>query len=57
MGKAFDPATGLRQAALSLWLDATGTPAEVAAQADNSARVLHDVYLHRIDSQQDVGSR
>jgi integrase len=43
----------LRHAALSLWLNATGAPAEVAARAGNSARVLHDMYLHRIDSQQD----
>ena len=42
----------LRHAALSLWLNATGAPAEVAARAGNSARVLHDVYLHCIDSQQ-----
>jgi integrase len=43
----------LRHAALSLWLNATGAPAEVAARAGNSARVLHDVYLHCIVSQQD----
>jgi integrase len=43
----------LRHAALSLWLNATGAPAEVAARAENSARVLHDHYLHCIDSQQD----
>ena len=43
----------LRHAALSLWLNATGAPAEVAARAGNSARVLHDVYLHCIDRQQD----
>ena len=30
----------LRHAALSLWLNASGTPAEVAARAGNSARVL-----------------
>ena len=36
----------LRHAALSLWLNATGAPAEVAARAGNSARVLHEVYLH-----------
>ncbi len=35
----------LRHAALSLWLNASGTPAEVAARAGNSARVLHEVYL------------
>jgi hypothetical protein len=43
----------LRHAALSLWLNATGASAEVAARAGNSAGVLHDVYLHCIDSQQD----
>ena len=39
----------LRHAALSLWLNASGTPAEVAARAGNSARVLHDGLpaLHR----------
>ena len=40
----------LRHAALSLWLNATGAPAEVASRAGNSARVLHDMYLHCIDS-------
>src|SRR6266852_2546234 len=33
----------LQHAALSLWLNASGAPAEVAARAGNSARVLHDV--------------
>ena len=33
-----------------LWLNASGAPAEVAARAGNSARVLHDAYLHCIDS-------
>jgi integrase len=47
----------LRHAALSLWLNATGEPAEVAARAGNSARVLHEVYLHRIDSQDDIVSQ
>ena len=41
----------LRHAALSLWLNATGAPAEVAARAGNSARVLHEVYLHCTDGQ------
>src|ERR1035437_2643568 len=36
----------LRHAALSLWLNASGAPAEVAARAGNSTRVLHDTYLH-----------
>src|SRR5258708_18503274 len=39
----------LRHAALSLWLNASGAPAEVAARAGNSARVLHEVYLHCTD--------
>ena len=39
----------LRHAALSLWLNATGTPAEVAARAGTSARVLYEVYLHCTD--------
>ena len=41
----------LRHAALSLWLNATGPPAEVAARAGNSARVLLSVYLHCTDGQ------
>ncbi len=36
----------LRHAASSLWLNASGAPAEVAARAGNSTRVLHEVYLH-----------
>ena len=47
----------LRHAALSLWLNASGAPAEVAARAGNSARVLHDVYLHCIDGQEDTVSQ
>jgi hypothetical protein len=47
----------LRHAALSLWLNASGAPAEVAARAGNSARVLHDVYLHCIDSHDDPVSQ
>jgi len=47
----------LRHAALSLWLNATGEPAEVAARAGNSARVLHEVYLHCIDSRDDIVSQ
>jgi len=39
----------LRHAALSLWLNATGAPAEVAARADTSTRILHEVYLHCTD--------
>ncbi len=47
----------LRHAALSLWLNASGTPAEVAARAGNSARVLHEVYLHCTDGQDDAVSQ
>jgi integrase len=47
----------LRHAALSLWLNATGEPAEVAARAGTSARVLHEVYLHRTDGQGDTVSQ
>ena len=39
----------LRHAALSLWLNASVAPAEVAARAGNSARVLHEFYLHCTD--------
>ena len=47
----------LRHAALSLWLNASGTPAEVAARAGNSARVLHEVYLHCTDGQDNAVSQ
>jgi hypothetical protein len=47
----------LRRAALALWLNASGEPAEVAARADSSARVLHDTYLHGIDGHQDLVSQ
>ena len=47
----------LRHAALSLWLNASGTPAEVAARAGNSARVLHEVYMHCTDGQEDAVSQ
>jgi integrase len=47
----------MRHAALSLWLNASGAPAEVAACACNSARVLHDVYLHCTDGQEDLVSQ
>ncbi len=47
----------LRHAALSLWLNASGAPAEVTARAGNSARVLHDTYLHCIDSRDDIVSQ
>ena len=44
----------LRHAALSLWLNASGTPAEVAVRAGTSARVLHEVYLHCINGHDDL---
>jgi hypothetical protein len=47
----------LRHAALSLWLNATGEPAEVTARAGNSARVLYEVYLHCTDGQDDIVSQ
>ena len=47
----------LRHAALSLWLNATGEPAEVAARAGTSARVLYEVYLHCTDGQDDAVSQ
>ena len=47
----------LRHAALSLWLTATGAPAEIAARAGNSVTVLHTLYTHRLHSQQDAVSQ
>ena len=47
----------LRHAALSLWLNASGAPAEVAARAGDSARVLHDVYPQCIHSHDDLVSQ
>ena len=47
----------LRHAALSLWLNASGEPAEVAARAGNSTRVLHEVYLHCIDGKDRITSQ
>jgi integrase len=47
----------LRHAAVSLWLNATGAPAEVAARAGTSVRVLHTVYTHRLHGQQDAVNR
>jgi hypothetical protein len=38
-------------------LNPTSAPAEVATRAGNSARVLHEVYLHCIDSEDDVVSQ
>jgi integrase len=47
----------LRHAALSLWLNASGEPAEVAARAGTSTRVLHDVYVHCISGRDDTVSQ
>ena len=47
----------LRHAALSLWLNATGAPVEIAARAGTSTRVLHDVYVHCISGQDDTVSQ
>ena len=47
----------LRHAALSLWLNAAGAPAEVAARAGTSAHVWHDIYLHCTDGQEDQVSQ
>jgi hypothetical protein len=40
--RPYDP----RHAALSLWLNASGEPAEVAARAGTIIPVPHDVYVH-----------
>ena len=55
--RACPPPYDLRHAALSLWLNATGTPAEVAARAGTSTRVLHEVYLHCTDGQDNAVSQ
>ncbi len=47
----------LRHAALSLWLNASGEPAEVAARAGTSTRVLHDTYLHCISGRDSTVSQ
>ncbi len=47
----------LRHAALSLWLNASGAPAEVAARAGTSVHVLANVYVHCIGGQEDVISQ
>jgi hypothetical protein len=43
--------------ACRLCLNASGEPAEVAARADTSTRVLHDVYVHCISGQDDTVSQ
>jgi len=47
----------LRHAALSLWLNASATPAEIAARAGTSVHVLESVYVHCISGQEDVISQ
>jgi hypothetical protein len=47
----------LWHAALSWWLNANAEPAEVAARAGNSARVLYDTYLHCIGGKEDLVSQ
>jgi len=44
----------LRHAALSLWLDAGGDPAQIAARAGHSVAVLLTVYSHCIHGQDDL---
>jgi hypothetical protein len=44
----------LQHAALSLWLNATGAPGEIAARAGNRVRVLQDFYTHCIDQREDA---
>ena len=47
----------LRHAALSLWLNATGAPAEVAARTDTSVHMLQDAYAHCTDGREDLISQ
>ena len=44
-------------AALTLWLNTTGAPGEIAARAGNCVRVLHHVYTHCIDGREDLISQ
>jgi integrase len=44
----------LRHAALSLWLNAGGDPAQIAARAGNSVAVLLTVYSHCIHGRDDL---
>jgi integrase len=44
----------LRHAALSLWLNAGGDPAQIAARAGNSVAVLLTVYTHCIHGHDDL---
>ena len=47
----------LRHAALSLWLNASASPAEIAARAGNSVHVLQTVYAHCIDGHTGIVSQ
>jgi hypothetical protein len=47
----------LQHVGLSLWLNASGAPAEVAARAGTSVRVLEGVYAHCIGGQEDIISQ
>ncbi len=47
----------LRHAALSLWLNAGGDPAQIAARAGNSVAVLLTVYTHCIHGQDHLLNR
>jgi len=51
---AWPAAHDLRHAALSLWLDASSAPAQVAARAGNSVRVPQTVYTHCVDGHADI---
>jgi integrase len=44
----------LRHAALSMWLNAGGDPAQIAARAGNSVAVLLTVYTHCIHGHDDL---
>jgi integrase len=47
----------LRHAALSLWLNAGAPPAQIAARAGHSVRVLLSTYAHCIDGQDAITNR
>ena len=47
----------LRHAALSLWLNAGASPAQIAARAGQSVTVLLTVYAHCIDGQDQITNR
>lgn len=47
----------LRHAALSLWLNSDGDPAQIAARAGHSAAILLTVYSHCIHGRDDLLNR